>query len=165
MEATQDDSIQKEISVFNTGFEAYNKKIMYGADIISVLNKAIDNNKTYGVEFYDSPSNPEMLDYYVDVIFKQYRRTESGDITDELITYSLKENYTKSPNTNIIKNQFLNLVTSKNKADIDRIHQLKVAGFKCTGVSYVSKKDTNNIGAINRLNKIEFTEIKRAVGG
>ena len=35
-----------QISTFNSGFEAYNKKVMYGTDIISLMNKAIENNKT-----------------------------------------------------------------------------------------------------------------------
>ena len=49
-EATTDTQ-QKELEDFNKSFEAYNKKIMYGTDIISVLNKAIDNNRRYEVEF------------------------------------------------------------------------------------------------------------------
>ena len=47
---TQENTQQKELLAFNSSFEAYNKKAMYGADIISVLNKAIDNNLKNGVE-------------------------------------------------------------------------------------------------------------------
>lgn len=35
----------KELKEFNDQWEAYNKKVLYGTDLISVVNKAIDNNK------------------------------------------------------------------------------------------------------------------------
>jgi hypothetical protein len=37
----------EQIQAFNAEYEAYNKKIMYGADLISVLNKAKSNNEKY----------------------------------------------------------------------------------------------------------------------
>lgn len=36
---------EKNISVMNAEYEAFNKKLMYGADVISCINKAISNNK------------------------------------------------------------------------------------------------------------------------
>lgn len=38
---------QEQIAEFNKGFETYDKKVMYGADVISVLNKAANNNTKY----------------------------------------------------------------------------------------------------------------------
>ena len=35
----------KQLQEFNQQWEAYNKKVLYGTDVISVVNKAIDNNK------------------------------------------------------------------------------------------------------------------------
>ena len=55
---------QKEVLDFNNGFEIYNKNIMYGSDIISAINKAIDNNKRYGT------TNDKTSDYYVDIVVK-----------------------------------------------------------------------------------------------
>lgn len=37
----------EQIQAFNTEYEAYNKKLMYGTDLISVLNKAKSNNEKY----------------------------------------------------------------------------------------------------------------------
>ena len=34
----------KQLQEFNQQWEAYNKKVLYGTDVISVVNKAIDNN-------------------------------------------------------------------------------------------------------------------------
>lgn len=37
----------EQITAFNAEYDAYNKKIMYGVDLISVLNKAKSNNEKY----------------------------------------------------------------------------------------------------------------------
>lgn len=47
----------KQLQEFNQQWEAYNKKVLYGTDVISVVNKAIDNNKkqrtlTEGEKYY-----------------------------------------------------------------------------------------------------------------
>ncbi|MDO5555296.1 MAG: hypothetical protein Q4G09_01160 [Clostridia bacterium] len=38
-------TLAKQIATFNKGYEAYNKSRMYGTDIITVVNKANDNNQ------------------------------------------------------------------------------------------------------------------------
>ncbi len=60
--SSETDYQAEEIATFNSGFEAYNKKLMYGTDVISVMNKAIDNNSNYKVT---SPGE----EYYVDIYF------------------------------------------------------------------------------------------------
>ena len=52
----------QNISLFNEPFMSYNKKVMYGTDIISVLHLALDNNNKYNVK----PGE----EYYVDISFK-----------------------------------------------------------------------------------------------
>ncbi len=129
VESTQPNTAQKELQDFNKGFEAYNKKLMYGADIISVLNKAIDNNKKYNVEFYNEPGDPENLDYYVDVIF-----------TYNDVKYSLKEDFTRytARNRNKIQENFLDVVGLKDDPNTEGIDEskgifaFKIFGFKCT---------------------------------
>ena len=37
----------EQLAAFNAQFEAYNKKAMYGTDVISLINKVAENNKTY----------------------------------------------------------------------------------------------------------------------
>jgi len=40
-----------DIAKFNEQFEAiYNDKIVYGADVLTIINKAIDNNNTYKIK-------------------------------------------------------------------------------------------------------------------
>lgn len=41
-----------QIAAFNNEYTAYDKKIMYGVDVISVLNKAKSNNDKYVQELF-----------------------------------------------------------------------------------------------------------------
>ena len=47
---------------FNSKFEEYNNKTIYGADVLTIINKAIDNNNSYNIkkdekEFYIDDDN------------------------------------------------------------------------------------------------------------
>ena len=51
---TQDDiELVEQITAFNQEYESYNRKLLRGTDIISLCNKAIDNNEKYS----DVPEN------------------------------------------------------------------------------------------------------------
>lgn len=158
-----EDTLQEEIKAFNNGFEAYNKKLMYGIDIISVLNKAIDNNKKYDV-------SGDEKDYFVDIEITVYDKgTIQGNDQNggpkKLPTYILSTNYSG------IKEKFLSSVSDKEpkkpsglesdpkyKKDWEEYHikydkwsdahSFKVSPFKCTKIEYVPKKGTKNLGAI-----------------
>lgn len=52
----------KQLAAFNQQYESYDRNALYGTDLISVLNKAIDNNENYSVK----PGER----MYVDVKFK-----------------------------------------------------------------------------------------------
>lgn len=53
----------EQLAKFNTEYEAYEKPRMYGTDVITVLNKAINNNKKYQDEDTDGV-------YNINIIFK-----------------------------------------------------------------------------------------------
>lgn len=139
---TSENPYQQQLADFNSGFEAYDKKLMYGIDLISVLNQAIDNNRRYRVEFYDSPDEEDNLDYYVNVVFTYNTRNIEGDTSDNFVTYTLKDNYTRNDATNIIKNKFL-IPISKNDSSI---HGFKVAAFKCNKVLYNKNNEVTTLG-------------------
>lgn len=145
---------QKELITFNKGFEAYNKKVMYGIDIISVLNKAIDNNRKYGVEYYHDPKYKDMLDYYVNVVFTYHPKEADGTASKEAVTYSLKDDYRKEEGKNIIQKEFLNPVLESE----DRIKDFKLAAFRCAEVTYQQKEDVTILETIGRVKQIEFKE-------
>ncbi len=40
----------EQLAAFNREYESYNRKLIRGVDVISVINKAIDNNRKYEYE-------------------------------------------------------------------------------------------------------------------
>ena len=76
----QIDYTQEELIAYNQGFESYNKKLMYGSDVISVINKAVDNNTRYDI--VNEPTN----EYYMDISVKlidTYTRNSNGTYDKE----------------------------------------------------------------------------------
>ena len=48
LQEEQEEQIKVEqLAAFNGEFEAFNKKIMYGTDVITLINKAVENNEKY----------------------------------------------------------------------------------------------------------------------
>lgn len=76
-EAELQQEIFKEVEYFNAPFLAFNKKVMYGTDVISILNFAIDNNRKNNVTIGE--------DCYVDVSFKLTK----DSIQDRVYLYTL----------------------------------------------------------------------------
>lgn len=166
MKETQTDTEQKELMKFNKSFEAYNKKIMYGADIITLMNKAIDNNEKYykkirketGKKLVDQP----YFDYFVDIKF-----TYKGN------TYSLVEHYYNNKDKNdieisksVIWNTFLDKKI-ENYDDGDKkkefLRAFKFVGFKCTETEYKTEEQLNvksHGPAIGRICSMTFVEFK-----
>lgn len=66
---TQDDEIDtiEQRRLFNQEYEVYDKKIMYGVDVISVLNKAQSNNEKY-VEGNFLSGNLYNTDYIINIV-------------------------------------------------------------------------------------------------
>lgn len=152
---------QRVLVAFNSSFEAYNKKVMYGADIVSVINKAVDNNRGYGVEYYTNPSERNSLDYYVNIVFEYNGRT-----------YSLKQDYTKTTSSsvrNLIQKNFIDMTGKSDKdpeyktndiykEEVDAFHQFKFTAFKCESVSYTKKGETSIVDAVGRIKEMKFTQ-------
>ena len=84
---------EEQIVKFNQEFLTYNKSVMYGTDVISVLNKAIDNNERYAE---DDDSN------FIDIAFK---------LKDDI--YAVKVNYTWNKKTKKYESK-LDKVNTKN---------------------------------------------------
>ncbi|MCI8482663.1 MAG: hypothetical protein HFJ27_06470 [Clostridia bacterium] len=40
----------EQLTAFNQQFESYNRKLLRGTDVVSILNKVLDNNKKYEYE-------------------------------------------------------------------------------------------------------------------
>jgi len=46
--AQNDKQAAEQLAAFNSGYEAYNKQYLKGTDIITVVNKAVEDNSKYG---------------------------------------------------------------------------------------------------------------------
>jgi hypothetical protein len=68
---TQEDSqaLIEQSAAFNDEYTAYDKKIMYGVDVISVLNKAKSNNDKYVLEKFVTGGGYN-TDYIIDIQVK-----------------------------------------------------------------------------------------------
>lgn len=53
LQKEQEEQIKiEQLAAFNAEYEAYNKKIMYGTDVITLINKVEDNNLNAGSDDY-----------------------------------------------------------------------------------------------------------------
>lgn len=77
----------EEIAKFNMEFEAYDKKRMFGIDLISVINKAIDNNAKMDRTSPDSR-------YYINIIFTTEKNTQ--DFKNEIYVEKIERATGKS---------------------------------------------------------------------
>lgn len=121
---TSENTQQEELLAFNKGFEAYNKKLMYGVDVITVINKAIDNNKRYGIE------NDSQDEYYVDIalvlkndlqtIVEYYAINDDKIKSESLSAKSLKKDttYKLSHNNSKIIDVIINANSGKDDDDL-----------------------------------------------
>lgn len=134
--AQDEQTEQQQLVDFNKSYEAYNRSIMYGTDLITVINKANDNNALYDDNTYK--------------------------IT---ITFKLKQaavyEYDVNEGKRIIKNEEKNfkIDTYYTNADLGEIKNLTKGSFddfkrrlfSCTKVEYSS--------VTGRINKMIFEEV------
>lgn len=82
----------EQTAEFNKEFEVYNKDIMYGLDVISVINKAASYNKTY-IDAYGY--TPDLKDnYLVDVVLRGNGGSANISLQQTLNVTSLQPNPT-----------------------------------------------------------------------
>ena len=150
----------QNISLFNEPFMSYNKKVMYGTDIISVLNLALDNNKKYNVKSGE--------EYYVDISFKLnsdlsnitelyelntstgvYKKsiTEERKIIEGNKTYIISRLADKEQTTEIIEQN--GAILKKYTIKSNFIYDLKRKTFTCKNVE---------IDSIGRVKSMSFEQ-------
>lgn len=78
---------QAQITKFNREYESYDKQEMYGVDVVTVFNKAIANNKSYGES---STNRYRKVDnnYYIDVEIKVLTDVKASAIEYREVTNS-----------------------------------------------------------------------------
>ena len=122
----------EQIRTFNGQYEAYNKKLLRGVDVISVINKVLDNNQMYkrlGENNYLMQVKVTMIDKIV------YKKEDIGP------PLGFKETYTVTAT----KNEF-NMVKNDSEAFTDFKRRI----FDCTKIEYHP--------VTGRVCRLEFTE-------
>lgn len=142
-QAELDQKAVEELVKFNSQYESYNKQFMYGTDVISVINKARDNNTKYSsYDRFETYYKIEVevtlkvgLEYKYSEIDKKNLKLDDDDVIVKEGTYNLE-----SPSLNTIYN------------NSDAFTDFKRRNFKCTCVDYNEYTGT--------VKKMTFTEIQ-----
>lgn len=124
-------NLAKEIADFNKSFLAYNKKKLYGADVITVVNKAIHHNKS----IEETAANP----YYINIKILP-KQTFETTVTKIDNTTQLSETYAGVRIPNEIKAEFGHTTSMYNAyLSENRIHEL--GNWQAGGAEFKINKD------------------------
>lgn len=161
-EAQNNRKAAEQLAAFNAEYEAYNKKLMYGTDVITAVNKAIEHNGGLGVNEADD---------FIDVKIKLQQDfigvkvdkdgTNRGNYNTELGpqeslnngTYNLRQNIGDTQMNETIIKFFYSISDSKKNGEgkdavyyYDGITDFKRAIFEC-----VDMDDKNKDGKIDYI--------------
>lgn len=142
---TSEDVEQTEqITAFNKEYEAYDRKLMRGTDIISIINKVNSNNKKY----------KELSEYQITVEFELvedlgYKKTVDNDKTVIVLDVDNKISKGKYNNNS---NEWLTI-----KNNVEAFTDFKRRVFDCTKMEF-----SDETGRVNRMyfkeREINYTE-------
>lgn len=111
------------ISAFNGQFEKYKDDTLYGAEVLTIINKAIDNNKNLNIEKDNAGYYREDDSYSIKVELILLRKDEEGKI--EEVQYQME---------------------TLEKAGLDGfISSFSLISFKCINIEY------NSLGRVSKI--------------
>lgn len=128
--ASEDTELVQQIAAFNKEYEAYNRKLMRGTDIVSIINKVNSNNE----------KNEDIPEYQMSIKFKLIESIEYEDTHGN--TQIIGSNtYTISSKDDLIW---------KSIRETDAFTEFKRKIFNCTNTVYNSQT--------GRIKGMEFVE-------
>jgi len=145
--------LTEQIVQFNKEYEAYNKTKMFGTDVITVVNKAINHNKTIGV----TEANP----YYINIKIKLNQTFETTVIeVDNTKTGSNQKKLTGTQITTQIKNTLENPSNSYGAyLSNDRIYELGI--WQQNGSNFIMDNNFMQFFAGDTTDKTKTTSDKK----
>ena len=169
--AEEDKEIAEQITKFNMEYESYEKTLLRGTELVTLINKAIANNKkyedsdkVYDIDIHFKLKTP-IKETIVTVEEGKKKNTEEKVTFGEAKTYKLIDN-NRSDRINEDITQFMNIGALNstdayeiiNYKDIDN-YQMVYSGFtdfkrkifKCTKIEYSD--------VTGRVNLLEFEEV------
>lgn len=169
--AEEDKEIAEQITKFNMEYESYEKTLLRGTELVTLINKAIANNKkyedsdkVYDIDIHFKLKTP-IKETIVTVEEGKKKNTEEKVTFGEAKTYKLIDN-NRSDRINADISQFMNIGALNstdayeiiNYKDIDN-YQMVYSGFtdfkrkifKCTKIEYSD--------VTGRVDLLEFEEV------
>ncbi len=120
---SQKNAESNSLKSFNSEYEQYLGQTLYGTDILTIINKAIDNNEKYAIE-------KDNEGYYLE--------NEENVVKVELTLLSLDE----EGNTKEVTHQMERL----NQIGLDKfIMSFNLTEFKCTNIEYTDSGRVHTI--------------------
>ena len=130
----------KRLQEFNAQYEVFNRKLLYGTDIISVANKAVSDKKTKGVEVSVSATIKQANS----TIFTSQREYKEDELEEIAKTNNPK--YEKIREEVLKGKPISDLASDQNYGAYKDYQMFKLSTFKCTGVEY-----EDSTGAVQKL--------------
>lgn len=134
----------EQLVLFNNEYESYNRKLLRGTDVISIINKAISNNTKYGIKGSNEPN------YFMQVEFEMKEAlvyTQTG--TSDNVNFEVGQRYNITSFNNI-------------KNNVEAFTDFKRRIFDCEELKYNRKTGrVNYIFFIER--KMNDTEYKNGI--
>lgn len=126
---------EEEISKFNLQYEAFDKRLMYGVDVISCINKAVSNNDKYvKSKVAGNEALVQVCVYLKDGLKESYQVYYINNKGKEALVYDNNDNFSKN-----VKNDFKNNYSGQNFLDFFRVKNNQV--YNMPG-GYIEKNDT-----------------------
>lgn len=140
----------EQLAEFNKQYESYNRKLIRGVDVISLINRAIDNNKKYdNEELYNITIQFELIEDLKPYIIvnewnKEKRRYEKVVKIDETVSnMSLKKD--KQYIISKKEDDPYKILFDRNLTHEETFNDFKRRIFDCTNVSY------NDLGRVSQM--------------
>lgn len=144
----------EQVAKFNREYESYDKKKMYGTDVATIVNKAIDNNKKYADERTGQYVIDDTNNHYINVEIKlltdiqmyatQYYEVEQ--VGEDLDSYVESQNFYEGKITGYING-------NKNKKET---YNLDAYSFSANTTISLLEEDVRNKVMISNSNLEDF---------
>lgn len=159
VQAQEEKKATEEIATFNKQYEAYNKKRMYGTDVITVIKKAIEYNSRDGEQIKIELTIHTTYETVIQTITtdKSGKVNSTKEIKNSDVSLKAKE---QPYSIDEVKNFFSQEPDDKLNEKVgdhrvintySALTSFKRSIFKCNGVEY---------GNSGRINKMSFEEIQ-----
>lgn len=156
MQAQDEKKAEQEIFEFNKEYEAYNKELMYGTDIITVMKKAMEYNRNSVNKIKIELTTKKAYAAVTETITidgngeEEKIKSETNEILVANKTYNLDDSdlldFFEQPHTD---KKVTKINERTKKYEYSALTSFKISIFTCTNVSYAND---------GRINSMKFEE-------